>query len=222
MEVSAKAIEVVAEEIRNRGVSYDEIAEATLLSKSTISRLAKQHKASPFTIRTLVAYLEIGEKYREISGDDPDNPSGCQIASDLIEELSSVRSEWEQRFSESKASYEDRISFYREQLLSAQEERKRERETHENNYEKITTHLKQQIIRLQDNNALLVNRLIEAEKEAKEATQRAAEAEEARKQVEGNRHQVFVLFIAIIAIMLFVLVAMGFALNFALRTDRIL
>lgn len=215
MEVSAKAIEVVAEEIKNRGVSYDEIAEATLLSKSTISRLTKQHKASPFTIRTLVAYLEIGEKYREISGDDPDNPSGCQIASDLIEELASVRTEWNQRYLEAKNSYEDRITFFREQLVSAQEERKRERETQEKNYERITSHLKSQIIRLQDNNSTLVNRLVEAEKEAKEATQRAVKAEEARKQVEGNRHQVFMFFAVIVTIM-------AVALIIALRTDRIL
>ena len=215
MEVSAKAIEVVAEEIKKRGVSYDEIAEATALSKATISRLAKQHKASPFTLRTLVAYLEIGEKYREITGEEPDNPTGCQIASDLIEELASVRTEWSQRYLEVKNSYEDRIMFYREQLSVAQEERKRERETHEASYEKITTHLKNQITRLQGNNETLINRLVEAEKEAKEATQRAAKAEEARKQVEGNHHQVFVFFAVILTVM-------AVALIIALRTDRVI
>ena len=215
MEVSAKAIEVVAEEIKKRGVSYDEIAEATALSKATISRLAKQHKASPFTLRTLVAYLEIGEKYREITGEEPDNPTGCQIASDLIEELASVRTEWSQRYLEVKNRYEDRIMFYREQLSVAQEERKRERETHEASYEKITTHLKNQITRLQGNNETLINRLVEAEKEAKEATQRAAKAEEARKQVEGNHHQVFVFFAVILTVM-------AVALIIALRTDRVI
>lgn len=215
MEISAKAIEIVAEEIKKRGVSYDEIADATALSKSTISRLAKQHKASPFTIRTLVAYLEIGEKYREITGEEPDNPTGCQIASDLIEELSSVRAEWNQRYIEVKNNYEDRIVFYREQLFVAQEERKRERETNAETYNRTASHLKAQIERLHSNNETLINRLVEAEKEAKEATQRAVKAEEARKQVENNRHQVFVFFAVILTIM-------AIALIIALRTDRII
>lgn len=215
MEISAKAIEIVAEEIKKRGVSYDDIANATNLSKSTISRVVTQHRASPFTIRTLVAYLEIGEKYREITGEEPDSSSGCQIASDLVAELASVRYEWEQRLADVKNNYESRILFFKEQLLSAQEERKRERENNENNHEKITTHLKNQIIRLQDNNEVLVNRLIDAEKETKEATQRAVKAEEARKQVEGNRHQVFLFFSVIVALMAISLVV-------ALKTDRVL
>lgn len=215
MEVSAKAIEFVAEEIKKRGTSYDEIAEATCLSKSTISRLAKQHKASPFTIRTMVAYLEIGEKYREISGEDPESPSACQIASDLIEELAAVRTEWTQRLTEIKASYEERILYFREQLSSSQNERIRERESQAQTYERTASHLKAQIGRLQDNNDKLVNRLVDAEKEAKEATQRAIKAEEARKQAETNRHQVFIFFSVIVVIM-------TVALIIALSTDRII
>lgn len=215
MEISAKAIEIVAEEIKKRGTSYEEIAEATLLSKSTISRVVTQHKASSFTLKQLVAYLEIGEKYRQIVGDETDTPSGCQISSDLMEELAAVRAEWSQRLLEVVASYENRINFFRDQLLSAQDERKRERETQDQTYDRTVGHLKAQIDRLHHNNDTLVNRLVEAEKEAKEATQRAVRAEEARKQVEGNRHQVFTFFAVIVSVM-------AIALIIALRTDRII
>lgn len=215
MEISAKAIEMVAEEIKSRGTSYDEIAEATLLSKSTISRVVTQRKASPYTIKQLVAYLEIGEKYRSVVGDEPENPSGCQLASELMGELATVRLEWKQRLDDLSASYEDRITFYREQLRAQQEERQHERNVQDKNYQNVTGHLKTQIERLQQNNDTLVSRLVEAEKEAKDSTQRAVAAEASRKEVEKNRHQVFIFFALIV-------VAMAVALVVALSTDRLI
>lgn len=215
MELSAKAIEMVAEEIKSRGMSYDEIAEATLLSKSTISRVVTQRKASPYTIKQLVAYLEIGEKYRAVVGDEPENPSGCQLANELMGELATVRLEWQQRCKELSASYEDRITFYRDQLRNQQEERQRERDVQEKTYQNVTSHLKTQIIRLQNNNDSLVSRLVEAEKEAKESTQRAVASETAHREVERNRHQVFIFFALIV-------VAMAVALLVALGTDKVL
>lgn len=215
MEISAKAIEMVAEEIKSRCTSYDEIAEATLLSKSTISRVVTQRKASPYTIKQLVAYLEIGEKYRSVVGDEPENPSGCQLASELMGELATVRLEWKQRLDDLSASYEDRITFYREQLRAQQEERQHERNVQDKNYQNVTGHLKTQIERLQQNNDTLVSRLVEAEKEAKDSTQRAVAAEASRKEVEKNRHQVFIFFALIV-------VAMAVALVVALSTDRLI
>lgn len=214
MEVSAKAIEMVAEEIRNRGVSYDEIAEATLLSRSTISRVVKQRKASAYTVKQLVAYLELGEQYRSVVGDEPEQNSN-QLAADLIEELVNVRSEWRDRLEDVKASSDAQLKLLSDQLASQQAERQREREAQEKTYLNVTTHLKTQIERLQRNNDMLVTKLIEAEREARDDAQRAVAAEASREQGDKNRHQAFIFFAIII-------VAMAVALLVALGTDRVL
>jgi len=214
VEVSAKAIEMVAEEIKNRGVSYDEIAEATLLSRSTISRVVKQRKASAYTVKQLVAYLEIGEQYRAVVGDEPEQNSS-QLASDLIEEMINVRSEWRERLEECKDAAGTQLNLLSEQLASQQAERQREREVQEKTYQNVTSHLKTQIERLQRNNDMLVTKLIEAEREARDAAQRAVAAEASREQGDKNRHQAFIFFAIII-------VAMAVALLVALGTDRVL
>lgn len=214
MEVSAKAIEMVAEEIKNRGVSYDEIAEATLLSRSTISRVVKQRKASAYTVKQLVAYLEIGEQYRAVVGDESEQNSN-QLASDLIEEMINVRSEWRERLEECKDAADTQLNLLSEQLASQQAERQREREVQEKTYQNVTTHLKTQIERLQRNNDMLVTKLIEAEREARDAAQRAVAAEASREQGDKNRHQAFIFFAIII-------VAMAVALLVALGTDRVI
>lgn len=215
MEVSAKAIEMVAEEIRNRGVSYDEIAEATLLSRSTISRVVKQRKASAYTVKQLVAYLELGEQYRSVVGDEPESTNSSQLAADLIEELVNVRSEWRDRLEDVKTSADLQLKLLSDQLASQQAERQREREVQEKTYLSVTTHLKTQIERLQRNNDMLVTKLIEAEREARDAAQRAVAAEASREQGDKNRHQAFIFFAIII-------VAMAVALLVALGTDRVL
>lgn len=214
MEISAKAIDLIAEEIKKCPASYDDIADATLLSKSTISRVVKQRKASPYTIKQLVAYLEIGDKYREIVGDE-EEPQGCQLSSDLMEELASVRAEWSQRLREAAATSEARITFLQEQLAGQIEARQRERELQERAYERSTGHLKDQIARLERNNDMLVGRLIDAEKNNKDSLQRAIYAEAENKESAKMRYRVFIICSAVI-------VSLIVALIVALSTDRVI
>lgn len=203
MEVSAKVIDLIVEEIKKRGTSYDEIARLSLLSKSTISRVMTQKRASPFTIKQLVAYLEIGDKYRAVMGDDAEPMQGCQIASEMMMELAAVRNEWSQRLDDTVANYENRITFYQQQMLSVSAEREREREDQKS----MRQHLKTQITRLQDNNTELLNRLVATEAKANKAELRAEKS-------EGKRHSMF-------WGMLVVIIGLCIALIIALSTDRI-
>ena len=215
MEVSAKAIEMVAEEIQKRGVSYDEISDATLLSKSTISRVVKNKKASSFTLKQLVAYLEMGEQYRALVGDEPDSGSSNQLAADLMIELAAQRAEWKQRFHDMQSIYEGRITFMEHQLLSNQEERAREREKQESIYDRSTGHLIKQTERLQRNNDLLVTRLVDSEKEEKESALHAIACEATKDAAQKALHRTY-LFCA------FIVAALAIALLIALSTDKLI
>lgn len=215
MEVSARAIEMVSEEIQKRAISYDEISEATLLSKSTISRVVKNKKASSFTLKQLVAYLEIGEKYRDIVGDEPEPNSSNQLAADLMTELTAQRAEWKQRFHDMQSIYEGRVAFLEHQLLLHQEERTREREKHESIYDRSTGHLVRQTERLQRNNDLLVARLVDSEKEEKNSALHAIACETSKDAAQKALHRTY-LFCG------FIVAALSIALVIALSTDKLL
>lgn len=216
MEVSAKAIELVAEELQKRDASYDEIAEATLLSKSTISRVVKQKKASSFTLKQLVAYLEIGDQYRTIVGDEPEGQSANNhLVAEMMTELASCRAEWSQRFRETVAAMESHRLFVEKQLELMNQERARERESQEKTYERNVGHLKDQVTRLQRNNDMLVERLIESEKEGRDSSQRAIAAETSNKEIHKSLHRTYMFFA-------FVVGALALALLIALSTDKLL
>ena len=102
---SPEIIDKLIKLIQESGKSYDQIAEDTLISRSTLSRLVKNRTASTFTISQLVSYFEIGAEYREMTGGDV--PSGtCQLAAELLAEMGDVRSYYERKTGELRAHYE--------------------------------------------------------------------------------------------------------------------
>lgn len=189
--VSAKAIELVAHAIETSKDSYDVIATRTNISKSTISRVVKQHTASRYTLDVLAAYFEIGEKYQQLVGDADHS---CAFAAELTEELRQTRAYYEDKAASVRQHYEEQIAALREQNARQEQERTREREMQERNYEKSTAYLKAECERLR------------------------IERDEARAQasnVTGKKHIVFWILAGIDFLM-------AIALIIALMTDSIL
>lgn len=189
--VSAKAIELIAHHLETTKDSYEKISAATTISKTTLSRVVQQHKASRYTLDILAAYFEIGEQYHALVGDAENT---CAFAAELTEELRNLRAYYEQKGVALRQHYEEQISTLRDQNARQEQERNREREMQERNYEKSTAYLKAECERLR------------------------AERDEARAQasnVTGKKHIVF----WILAVSDFLL---AIALIIALMTDSIL
>lgn len=184
--VSTKAIELIVSTIEARGESYDKIAAASTVSKSTISRLMKQHAASRYTLDMLAAYLELGDQYAALVGSDEHS---CAFASEMAAELKSVREYYEQKGASLREHYEEQLASMREQMQRQETERTRERETQEKTYERSVAYLKQQV-----------------EEMRKERSELRADLDEANKKIaslDSKRHNVFWgMLIAIILILL--------------------
>lgn len=140
--VSAKTIDLIIKTVKERGVSYETIAEKALVSKTTVYRLLKERNASSFTIAQVAAYLEIGDQVREIEGRDvTDDKSGCEFASELVMELRELRAYYEAKAVSVRDSYEERVAYLRERLGTLAEERRQEREDQKAAYERNIQHL---------------------------------------------------------------------------------
>ena len=196
--VNAKAIELVAHAIETSKDSYEVIAARTNISKSTISRVAKQHTASRYTLDILAAYFEIGEKYQQLVGDADHS---CAFASELTEELRNTRAYYEEKAVSVRQHYEEQLAALREQNARQEQERTREREMQERNYDKSTAYLKAEAERLRI--------------ERDEARAQAAAASKSAHDVTGKKHIVFWILAGID-------ILMAIALIIALMTDSIL
>lgn len=196
--VSAKAIELIAHAIETSKESYDKIAAATTISKTTISRVVKQHAASRYTLDILASYFELGERYQALVGDQDHS---CAFAAELSEELRQTRSYYEEKAVSVRQHYEDQIAFLREQNARQEQDRTREREMQERNYEKSTSYLKAECERLR------------AERD--EARAQVSHANHAAGSLTSKKHVVY----WILAVTDFLL---AIALIFALMTDSIL
>lgn len=145
--VSAKAIELIAHSIEKSGSSYDKIAAATTISKTTLSRLVKQHTASRYTLDVLASYFGLGEQYQALVGEQDHS---CAFAAELTEELRSLRSYYEQKADAVRQHYEQQISALRDQAARQDEERNRERQALQDGYERSISYLREEISRLRD------------------------------------------------------------------------
>lgn len=195
--VSAKAIELIAHAIETSKDSYDKIATATTISKTTLSRLVKQHTASRYTLDVLASYFEIGEKYQELVGS---TEQSCAFAAELTEELRSTRAYYEAKAVSVRAHYEEQLASLREQCARQEAERTRERETQQRTYENSVNYLKAEVERLR------------AERD--EARISAASASKATSDITGKKHIVFWVLAGIDLLM-------AVALIIALLTDSI-
>lgn len=196
--VSAKAIELIAHAIETSKDSYDKIATATTISKTTLSRLVKQHTASRYTLDVLASYFEIGEKYQELVGS---TEQSCAFAAELTEELRSTRAYYEAKAVSVRAHYEEQLASLREQCARQEAERTRERETQQRTYDNSVNYLKAEVERLR------------AERD--EARISAASASKATSDITGKKHIVFWVLAGIDLLM-------AVALIIALMTDSIL
>lgn len=172
--VSAKAIELIAHAIETSDQSYDKIAAATTISKATLSRLVKQHTASRYTLDVLASFFGIGEKYQSLVGDADHS---CAFAAELAEELRNVRNYYEEKGVALRQHYEEQIAALREQNARQEQDRNREREMQQTNYDKSTSYLKAECERLR------------AERD--EARAQAAAASAAAGNVTGKKHVVY-------------------------------
>lgn len=143
--VSAKAIELIAHAIEKSGDSYDKIAAATTISKTTLCRLVKQHTASRYTLDVLASYFGLGEQYQALVGDQDHS---CAFASELTEELRQVRSYYEQKAASVHEHYEQQLTALRDQITRQELERDRERRALQDSCDKSVAYLKDEIARL--------------------------------------------------------------------------
>lgn len=195
--VSPKAREFIAHCIEKSNQSYDHIAQRSNLSKATVSRAANQLPVSRQTLDILAAYFEVGEQFSTIAGEA--NLS-CAFATELTGELRQTRAYYEAKAVSVRQHYEEQIAALREQNARQEQERTREREMQERNYDKSTAYLKAECERLR------------AERD--EARAQAASASKATSDITGKKHIVFWVLAGIDLLM-------AVALIIALLTDSI-
>lgn len=145
--VSIKAIELIAHKIETCGKSLDRIENESTVSKSTLSRIVNKHAASRPVLDILAAYFEVGEEYRKLVDS---TEHSCSFAAELVQELDSVRSYYEQKGAAVRQHYEDQIASLREMYGRQEAERNRERDALQSLYDKTTSDMGREIERLRN------------------------------------------------------------------------
>lgn len=214
--ISAKAIELIAHAIETSKDSYDKIAAATTISKTTLSRLVKQHTASRYTLDVLASYFEIGEKYQELVGN---SEYSCAFAAELAEELRNTRNYYEAKAVSVRTHYEEQLASLRDQCARQEAERTRERETQQRTYDNSVNYLKSEIERLRKERDD-VRRECESLKES--SANELSKARKTASDVTDKKHVVF-------RVMAIICIVMGIAISLlivlliiAFKTDAIL
>ena len=196
--VSEKAIELIAHAIETSKDSYDKISAATNISKTTLSRLVQKHTASRYTLDILASYFEIDEQYQALVGD---SDHSCAFSAELVEELHSIRSYYEQKAVSVRHHYEDQLASLRELIARQEQERDREREQQHRSYDASVSYLKTEVERLRS--------------DLDKARSDAASARKTTGEIKSEKHIVFLVLVAID-------VLMAISLIIALLTDSIL
>lgn len=133
--VNAKAIELIAHEIETCGKSLERIARESAVSKSTLSRITNRHEASRLTLDTLAAYFEVGEEYAKLVDT---SEHSCAFAAELVQEIDSMRTYYEQKGESLRQHYEAQLSSLRDLCARQEAERNRERDAFQSMFEKTT------------------------------------------------------------------------------------
>lgn len=143
--VNAKAIELIAHKIETCGKSLDRIERESAVSKSTLSRITNRHEASRRTLDTLAAYFEVGEEYAKLVDTSEHT---CAFAAELVQELESLRTYYEQKGESLRHHYESQITSLREMYDRQESDRNRERDALQSLYDKTTTSQEEEVKRL--------------------------------------------------------------------------
>lgn len=143
--VNAKAIELIAHKIETCGKSLDRIERESAVSKSTLSRITNRHEASRRTLDTLAAYFEVGEEYAKLVDT---SEHSCVFAAELVQEIDSMRTYYEQKGESLRQHYESQITSLRQMYDRQEAERNRERDALQTLYDKTTTSQEKEIERL--------------------------------------------------------------------------
>lgn len=217
MIIADEVRKMLIEELEKRGEKYEIIEAKANISKSTISRIKTGKSVSMESVNKLVAYLEIGQKYREIVGEDLQK-SGCHVAEELFQDVEEQRQRFDRKIAELqeehekklaakdafyaehieelRTHYEDRLQLLRDQNAIQAAERERERITQQETYKISTDYLKNQIAEMKEQNKTLVDRAIKAE-------ERAA-------KIDSKRHNVFWgMLLVVVLLLVAVIIFMG-------------
>ena len=143
--VNAKAIELIAHKIETCGKSLERIERESAVSKATLSRITNRHEASRRTLDTLAAYFEVGEEYAKLVDT---SEHSCAFASELVQEIESIRTYYEQKGASLRQHYEDQITALRDMFTRQEEERNRERSAFQSLFDKTTEDQLKEIERL--------------------------------------------------------------------------
>lgn len=143
--VNAKAIELIAHKIETCGKSLDRIERESAVSKSTLSRITNRHEASRRTLDTLAAYFEVGEEYAKMVDT---SEHSCAFAAELVQEIDSMRTYYEQKGESVRQHYESQLTSLRAMYERQEAERNRERDALQSLYDKTTSTQEKEIERL--------------------------------------------------------------------------
>lgn len=136
-------IDLIIKTVKERGLSYDTIADKAGISKTTVYRLMRNRDASAYTIGRVIAYLEIGEEVRKLDADQ--RPGEDEIH----EREREVRAYYEHKAAAVREHYDQQIRLLEAQALRQEEERQRERETQKDVYDRSVAHLKEEIAKVE-------------------------------------------------------------------------
>lgn len=190
--ISEKALDLIISRVESCGKSYDAIAAASGLSKSTISRLIAKRQATMLTLDLLAAYFEIGEEWAAIVGEE--NRSTCHLAADIRAELKQIEAVYADREERFRQQSNERVESLKAQLELIKEHHSQALAKRDETYERSVSYLKEQIKTLSQS-------VIEAEK-------RAAQAETRSRDIDSRRNSVFWGMLGIIALQVIVIIVM--------------
>lgn len=188
--ISEKAMDFVVSLVETSGKSYDTIADACGISKSTISRLVKNRQATLYTIDLIIAYFERGEDWREIVGDDRKHT--CHLVADIRNELKHIEDIYAEREQRIQQQCDERVESLRAQMQIIQDHNSTALQNRDNTYDKSIAYLKTDIERLRAENKYLRGenaRLTEANIKLENASDEVAAQEKKRADSVLNKRQ---------------------------------
>lgn len=175
MIVNEKQIEYAISLVETRGKTYDEIAAGTGISKSTISRLVKQHQATAYTIDMLASYFEVGKEMTTLGGGD-ERPA-CPLVAGVSGELKRLEGLYSERESRIIAQSQEKENSIKAQMAMMQQHHEQALAKRDETYDRSVSYLKSQVEEMRKERKELHNELDKAKKRADD--------------LDNKRHNVF-------------------------------
>lgn len=184
--ISEKAMDYVITLVENSGKSYETIADACNLSKSTISRLVSKRQATMYTLDQLIAYFERGKDWKEIVGEDKSH--SCPLVADVRNELQAIETVYAEREKRILQQCDERVESLRGQLAMLQNHHNQALQKRDETYERSVEYLKSQV-------TIMRSERSELQKELDKQTKRA-------DRLDEKQHNVFWGMLALLFLML--------------------